>query len=300
MARLGLSATAVTAMAGGAATAFNEALPYMTTSDQAAGRPPATAKIAGAPRAQAMSRSKERKALDPRQSKAPAVKLRPKPPEPVGHKYVTAPLNMRTGPGMNSTVLAVLAKGTIVAVTGEVRGAWAEIVSGGKSRWVHEASLADAKPKAQQPGMMTTAPTPTPSPSPSATPKPTQTAGGFTTGACPDGSSIEGGLVTNADRVYRAVCGKFPSLTTYGGYRSGDTEHSDGTSVDFMVNSNASLGDAIASWARQNASALHIREVIWSQHIWTVERSGEGWRMMEDRGSRTANHYDHVHVRVYP
>ena len=27
--------------------------------------------------------------------------------------------------------------------------------------------------------------------------------------------------------------------------------------------------------------------------------SGEGWRGMSDRGSTTANHYDHVHVTVY-
>jgi len=25
----------------------------------------------------------------------------------------------------------------------------------------------------------------------------------------------------------------------------------------------------------------------------------EGWRLMPDRGSTTANHYDHVHVSVY-
>jgi hypothetical protein len=30
-----------------------------------------------------------------------------------------------------------------------------------------------------------------------------------------------------------------------------------------------------------------------------VQRSSEGWRWMEDRGSTTANHYDHVHVTVY-
>jgi hypothetical protein len=30
-----------------------------------------------------------------------------------------------------------------------------------------------------------------------------------------------------------------------------------------------------------------------------VERSSEGWRYMSDRGSTTANHYDHVHVSVF-
>ncbi|MEP7157788.1 MAG: SH3 domain-containing protein, partial [Chloroflexota bacterium] len=37
----------------------------------------------------------------------------------------------------------------------------------------------------------------------------------------------------------------------------------------------------------------------WSQRIWSVQRSSEGWRPMADRGSTTANHYDHVHVSVY-
>jgi hypothetical protein len=32
--------------------------------------------------------------------------------------------------------------------------------------------------------------------------------------------------------------------------------------------------------------------VIWRQRI----NSGTGWRAMEDRGSITQNHYDHVHV----
>ena len=32
---------------------------------------------------------------------------------------------------------------------------------------------------------------------------------------------------------------------------------------------------------------------------WTVQRADDGWRWMEDRGSTTANHYDHVHVTVY-
>ena len=63
--------------------------------------------------------------------------------------------------------------------------------------------------------------------------------------------------------------------------------------------SDSGTGDAIADFARDNADALGVSEVIWAQQIWTVERSSEGWRYMEDRGSDTANHYDHVHVTVY-
>ena len=42
-----------------------------------------------------------------------------------------------------------------------------------------------------------------------------------------------------------------------------------------------------------------MSEVLYSQKIWTVQRSSEGWRSFSDRGSTTANHYDHVHVSVY-
>jgi hypothetical protein len=61
----------------------------------------------------------------------------------------------------------------------------------------------------------------------------------------------------------------------------------------------SSLGDDIAAFVRSNANALGVSEVIWEQQIWTVERSSEGWRPMEDRGSATANHMDHVHVTTY-
>ena len=57
-----------------------------------------------------------------------------------------------------------------------------------------------------------------------------------------------------------------------------------------------STGDAIAAYVRANAAALGVTEVIWEQKIWTTQRASEGWRWMSNRGSATANHYDHVHV----
>ncbi|WP_100414805.1 hypothetical protein [Mumia flava] len=120
----------------------------------------------------------------------------------------------------------------------------------------------------------------------------------FSGDACPSGSSVESGLVANAVAVHRAVCAEFPSVTSYGGVRSGDGgAHGTGQALDIMVT--GSTGDAIADYVRANASSLGVSEVIWSQQIWTVERASEGWRAMSDRGSTTANHYDHVHVTVY-
>jgi hypothetical protein len=63
--------------------------------------------------------------------------------------------------------------------------------------------------------------------------------------------------------------------------------------------SDSTVGWQIANWVRANASRLGVSEVLYSQRIWTVQRSSEGWRFMSDRGSATANHYDHVHVTVY-
>ena len=109
---------------------------------------------------------------------------------------------------------------------------------------------------------------------------------------------MEAGLTKDAIRVHRAVCALFAGVTGWGGRTGSGGEHSSGRALDIMI-PNSSVGQAIANYVRANAKALGVSEVIWSQHIWTVQRSGEGWRSMSDRGSPTANHYDHVHVTVY-
>ncbi len=85
-------------------------------------------------------------------------------------------------------------------------------------------------------------------------------------------------------------------ITSYGGYR-GDGEHSDGRAIDIMVS--GELGWQVADYLRANSGAFGLYDVIYSQRIWTAQRSAEGWRYMSDRGSTTANHYDHVHVKVF-
>ena len=64
----------------------------------------------------------------------------------------------------------------------------------------------------------------------------------------------------------------------------------------------AILGDegyAVRDFVRAHYAELGVNYIIYSQQIWSVDRSGEGWRGMSDRGSTTANHYDHVHVTTY-
>ena len=76
-----------------------------------------------------------------------------------------------------------------------------------------------------------------------------------------------------------------------------DGEQAQGIAMDTMV-----AGDRAwqgAEFLREYYSEFGVSYVIHAQRIWSVERSSEGWRAMEDRGSVTANHYDHVHVTTY-
>lgn len=113
------------------------------------------------------------------------------------------------------------------------------------------------------------------------------------------------GLSANAVKVIQAINGDFPEITSIGGLRSGSgaQDHGTGHAVDLMIPDYSTaegkaLGDEIAAYLQEHAEELGVKYVIWSQHIWSVQRSSEGWRAMFDRGGVTANHYDHVHVSV--
>jgi hypothetical protein len=81
-----------------------------------------------------------------------------------------------------------------------------------------------------------------------------------------------------------------------GGYRSSSGDHGERLAADFMVYKKATKGDRIARFAKKHHRQLNVTYVIWYQRIWSVDRARAGWRRMEDRGSLTANHRDHVHV----
>lgn len=103
------------------------------------------------------------------------------------------------------------------------------------------------------------------------------------------------GLNSNAARLCSAVQSAF-GLSSIGGYRPNAGEHSTGQAVDFMT-SNKARGDAIAAFVQSHVSEFNVEYVIWRQRYWTP---GSSWDPMEDRGSGTANHMDHVHVTVAP
>jgi hypothetical protein len=217
---------------------------------------------------------------------APAVHLR------LRARWATAPLNVMAAPRERARVLTVLHAGGRVQATGTVRGPWAQVRRDGRVAWVHRAFLSAHKPAR-----------PADNPQAFAGGNGGTGAGGGGGGGgsvsgapCPDGSAVESGLVSHTIEVYRAVCAAFPAVSAWGG-RSGDGDHGSGHALDIMCS--GSLGDAIAAYVRAHAGELGVSYVIWAQHIWSVERAGEGWRSMSDRGSSTANHYDHVHVSVF-
>ena len=108
------------------------------------------------------------------------------------------------------------------------------------------------------------------------------------------GLAVENGLTRNAIAVLNAVREEFPELTQFGGVRPGDPgDHGTGHALDIMTST--SEGDAVARYLQGRAGELGIRYLIWKQRRWAP---GGTWVPMEDRGSITANHYDHVHVSV--
>ncbi len=214
-------------------------------------------------------------------------------PQPVDHKFATAEVPVRPEPRDGSPAVGALERGDKVGVTGQVDSGWVEVLFKDKARWVKRGKLADTKPKPP----VLKKPKPPVAKKPAATAvEATAPASGVASAPCPDGSSIESGLTDAADRVYRAVCAAFPQPTSYGGYDP-HGEHVDGRAIDIMIS--GSVGQQIADWLVAHAGELQIRDVIYAQRIWTPGRAGEGWRYMSDRGSATANHFDHVHVAVY-
>ncbi|WP_281689821.1 hypothetical protein [Pseudonocardia thermophila] len=78
------------------------------------------------------------------------------------------------------------------------------------------------------------------------------------------------------------------------GGRGRVSDHPRGLAVDFMTR--GEKGDRIARCLLKNQDELGVSYVIWKQRI----NYGDGWEPMEDRGSDTENHFDHVHVSFQP
>ena len=218
-------------------------------------------------------------------------------------RWATTNLNLRGKPSTESRLLTVVDDRSKVRATGKTRRGWAEVKAGTRTGWVRAEYLAKRKPPAEKPARVlaksgsSSGSSGSLSSSGSHGSRPTAPKASGVSGApCPDGSAIESGMRTNTIRIYRAVCAAFPSITSWGSYRP-DGNHSAGLALDIMISGDA--GWAVAEYVRARARELGASEVLYSQRIWTVLRSSEGWRPFADRGSTTANHYDHVHVTAY-
>lgn len=101
-------------------------------------------------------------------------------------------------------------------------------------------------------------------------------------------------------RIARAVAAKFPEITTIGGWRPYDNypDHPSGRAADIMIPNYTSaegiaLGNRIQKYLMDNKKFFKVVYTIWRQRY--TAATGET-NIMEDRGTPTQNHFDHVHV----
>lgn len=208
-------------------------------------------------------------------------------PTPVTAKatmYATTSVNVRTEPSTTARVVTTLERGQQVGVTGNTSNGWTEVVWQGAVRWVSGDYLSATAPA------VSTVVVPV-----STNSKITSSALSGSVGLATAVPSI----VSIINTTERQWPGAGPYYVTR--YEPGSDHHT-GRAVDVMLSkwstTDKAVGDAIAAHFQANASSYDVKYIIWRQRIWSVERSAEGWRAMADRGSNTANHYDHVHVSV--
>ena len=119
----------------------------------------------------------------------------------------------------------------------------------------------------------------------------------------PNSKLPEGGLQGNSILLGRLLGRVFPQLKVIGGYREDKfVDHPSGRALDVMIPDPTSptgvaIGNAVMGFVMKNADKLGVDYTIWRQ----TYRSGSGAsNVMEDRGSPTQNHMDHVHVTTKP
>jgi hypothetical protein len=124
----------------------------------------------------------------------------------------------------------------------------------------------------------------------------------------PQSPTIGDSITPRMHEVRDEVDRRFGPFSAIGCYRPGsDGEHPLGRACDFMLSTGGVMpaaasvqkGYDIAAWAQANASRLGIMYIIYRQRIWDVRMPSSGWVPMENRGSITANHYDHVHISEF-
>jgi hypothetical protein len=108
-----------------------------------------------------------------------------------------------------------------------------------------------------------------------------------------------GGMQPTTEQAWKKLKTAFPGMNFWGGmdrkYHDKNSDHWYGKAFD--INSTRAKMDTAADWLMNNFDALKLKYVIWEQQI--NSNDGRGWRDMKDRGSVTANHFDHIHASTY-
>lgn len=99
--------------------------------------------------------------------------------------------------------------------------------------------------------------------------------------------------VAAAGQEIERVLGRMPGGIGGVGSRGNVSDHPSGHALDFMTMSNSGLGDRVANHLAANWARMQVKYLIWKQRI---ANRPNAWQGMENRGSVTANHLDHVHA----
>lgn len=132
-------------------------------------------------------------------------------------------------------------------------------------------------------------PAPIPTPKTKNNPSPVQ--------RTPDPKCSSIGVAAKAEAACKEITERFEVSDVLGkAQREGNSTscHPLGLAVDFMTTT--AQGNLIADYILAHQTALGVSLIIWRQRI----NLGNGWKLMEDRGSPTENHMDHVHASFLP
>jgi type II secretory pathway pseudopilin PulG len=96
---------------------------------------------------------------------------------------------------------------------------------------------------------------------------------------------------------------RWPQIKDVGGWRPYDAypDHPSGRAIDIMmpnrgVGSDVKLGNEIAAYFQKHAADYGIYYMIWRQQMWKSSSPPGAWTGLRNRGSATANHFDHIHI----
>jgi hypothetical protein len=112
------------------------------------------------------------------------------------------------------------------------------------------------------------------------------------------GRANENGLQKYTKLMNRAISAAFPEITDIGGVRPDTLKwHRQGLALDVMIPGwdtpqGKALGERVVNFLITNKQRLGLDHMIWRQHMIQPDGSSS---LMENRGSPTENHMNHVH-----